>query len=61
MTDHHAALAKIHAACWKGDAVKARFIADPKAVLAERGIDVPDRIEVGGVESGNHGVHVTGV
>ena len=36
----------LFAACWKDDAMKQRFMNDPKAVLAEHGMDVPDGIEV---------------
>ena len=38
MTEERNGLTDLFAACWKDDALKARFIADPKAVLAERGI-----------------------
>ena len=40
MTEERNALTDLFAACWKDDALKARFMADPRAVLAERGIDV---------------------
>jgi len=59
MTDHQSVLAKIHAACWKDETFKVRFMNDPKAVLAEHGIDVPDRIEVTVVENTDDRVHIT--
>jgi hypothetical protein len=61
MTDSNNALAGLFAACWKDEAFEAPVMSDPKSVLAEHGIGVPDRIEVRVVESVNHGVHVTGV
>ena len=33
MTESKHSLATLFAACWKDEALKARFIADPKAVL----------------------------
>ena len=41
------------------DTVKQRFMADPKAVLAEHGMDVPDGIEVNVVENTDTTVHIT--
>ena len=34
-------------------------MADPKAVLAERGIDMPDNIDVKVVENSDNTVHIT--
>ena len=59
MTEERNALTDLFAACWKDDALKARFMADPKAVLAERGIDLPDNIDVKVVENGDNTVHIT--
>ncbi len=59
MTEQRNALAKIFAACWKDEALKARFMADPKAVLAEHGIDVPANIDVNVVENSDNTVHIT--
>ena len=59
MTEQRNALAKLFAACWKDEALKARFMADPKAVLAEYGIDVPDGINVNVVENSDNTVHIT--
>ncbi len=59
MTEQRNALAQLFAACWKDDALKARFMADPKAVLAEQGMDVPDGIDVNVVENTDNTVHIT--
>ena len=59
MTEKKNALAKLFAACWKDEALKARFMSDPKAVLAEYGIDVPDGIGVNVVENSDNTVHIT--
>ena len=47
------------AACWKDEALKARFMADPKAVLAEFDMDVPANIDVKFVEKSDNCVHIT--
>ena len=59
MTEERNALTGLFAACWKDDALKARSMANPKAVLAERGIDVPDNIDVNVVENSDNTVHIT--
>ena len=59
MTEQQNQLAALFAACWKDEALKARFMNDPKAVLAERGIDVPDNIDVNVVENSDNTVHIT--
>ena len=59
MTEQRNKLAALFAACWKDEALKARFMADPKAVLAEYGIDVPDGINVNVVENSDNTVHIT--
>jgi hypothetical protein len=59
MTEQRNALAKVFAACWKDDALKARFLADPKAVLAEYGLDVPANMNVTVVENSDNTVHIT--
>ena len=46
MTESQDALAKVFVACWQDEAMKERFKADPKAVLAEHGLQVPDQIMV---------------
>ena len=59
MTEQKNALAQLFAACWKDEALKARFMADPKAVLKEHGLDVPDGIDVKVVENADDCVHIT--
>ena len=59
MTEERNALTDLFAACWKDDALKARFMADPKAVLAERGIEMPGGIDVNVVENSDNTVHIT--
>ena len=59
MTEERNKLAALFAACWKDEALKARFLSDPKAVLAEHGIDVPDGIDVNVVENTDNTVHIT--
>ena len=59
MTEQRNAMAQLFAACWKDEALKARFMSDPKAVLAEHGFDVPDNIDVNVVENSDNTVHVT--
>ena len=59
MTEQRDKMAELFAACWKDEALKARFMSDPKAVLAEHGIDVPDGIDVNIVENSDNTVHVT--
>ena len=59
MTEQKNALAQLFAACWKDEALKARFMADPKAVLAEYGMPVPDDVDVKVVENADNCVHIT--
>ena len=59
MTEQRNAMAELFAACWKDEALKARFMSDPKAVLAEHGIDVPDNIGVNVVENSDNTIHIT--
>ena len=59
MTEERNKLAELFAACWKDEALKARFQSDPKAVLAEHGIAVPDGIDVNVVENSDNTVHIT--
>ena len=58
MTEERNALTNLFTACWKDDALKARFMADPKAVLAEHGIKIPDGIDVNVVENTGNAVHI---
>jgi len=59
MTEQKNALAQLFAACWKDESLKARFMSDPKAVLAEYDMPVPDGIEVKVVENADDCVHIT--
>ena len=59
MTEEKNALAQLFAACWKDEALKARFMSDPKAVLAEYDMPVPDGIDVKVVENADDCVHIT--
>ena len=59
MTEQQNDLAQLFAACWKDDALKARFMSDPKAVLAEHGFELPDNIDVNVVENSDNIVHIT--
>ncbi|MBQ72694.1 MAG: NHLP leader peptide family natural product precursor [Planctomycetaceae bacterium] len=59
MTEQKNALAQLFAACWKDEALKARFMNDPKAVLAEYDIPVPDGMDVKVVENADDCVHIT--
>ena len=59
MTEKKNALAQLFAKCWKDEALKARLMADPKAVLKEHGLDVPDGIDVKVVENADDCVHLT--
>ena len=59
MTESKHSIATLFAACWKDEALKARFIADPKAVLAEFDVAIPDGIDVNVVENSDNCVHIT--
>ena len=59
MTEQKNQLASLFAACWKDEALKARFMADPKAVLAEHGMDVPEGLDVRVVENADDCVYIT--
>ena len=59
MTKQKNALAQLFAACWKDEALKARFMSDPKAVLAEYEMPVPDNMDVKVVENADNCVHIT--
>ena len=51
--------AELFATCWKDDALKARFMAEPMVVLAERGIKLPEGIDVKVVENTDNTIHIT--
>jgi hypothetical protein len=49
----------VFAACWKDEALKARFMSDPKSVLKYYGLEVPDGMDVKVVENADDCVHIT--
>ena len=59
MTEERNQLAELFAACWKDDALKQRFMSDPKSVLAEYDMPVPDGMDVKVVENADNCVHIT--
>ena len=59
MTEQTNSLATRFSACWKGDALKERFLSDPKSVLAEHGLEPPEGITVKVVENSDNTVHIT--
>ena len=59
MTEERNQLAELFAACWKDDALKQRFMSDPKAVLAEYDMPVPGGMDVKVVENADNCVHIT--
>jgi hypothetical protein len=59
MTEQKNQLASLFAACWKDEALKQRFMNDPKAVLAEYDMPVPDGMNVNVVENADNCVHIT--
>ncbi|MAB29265.1 MAG: NHLP leader peptide family natural product precursor [Planctomycetaceae bacterium] len=59
MTEQRNKLVDLFAACWKDEPLKARFMADPKAVLAEYDMPVPDGIDVKVVENTDDCVYIT--
>ena len=59
MTEEKNQLASLFAACWKDEALKVRFMADPKAVLAEYDMPVSDGMDVKVVENSDNCVHIT--
>ncbi|MEC8321970.1 MAG: NHLP leader peptide family RiPP precursor [Planctomycetota bacterium] len=59
MTEQGDQLADLFAACWKDEALNARLMSDPKAVLKEHGLDVPDNLDVKVMENADDCVHIT--
>ncbi len=59
MTEQRNSLTALFAACWKDAALKGRFMSDPKAVLAENGISIPDGMNVTVVENTGDNVFIT--
>lgn len=59
MTEQKNTLAKLITDCWKDEALKKRFIADPNSVLAEYGMEVPSNFTVKVVENSSNNLHIT--
>ena len=59
MTEQNNQLAALFAACWKDESLKARFMADPRTVLAEHGMPFSDGVDVKVVENADDCVHIT--
>ena len=59
MTEQQNKIAELFAACWKDDALKARFMADPASVLREYGMPVPEGVDVKVIENADNCVHIT--
>lgn len=59
MSEQPSRLADLFAACWKEEALKRRFMADPRAVLAEHGMPVPPGMDVNVVENTDATLHIT--
>ena len=59
MTEQKNALARLFAACWRDESLKARFMADPRTVLADFDMPVPDNLDVKVVENTDDCVHIT--
>jgi hypothetical protein len=59
MTEQKNALAQLFAACWKDEALKARFMRDPKSVLKDYGLDLPNGVDVKVMENAENCVHIT--
>ena len=59
MTGPTKSIAALFTACGRNDALRARFMADPRAVLAEYDMPMPDDIVVKVVENADNCVHIT--
>ena len=59
MTEERNAMSKLTSDCWKDETLKARFMSDPKAVLAEYGLTVPDELNISVVENADNVMHIT--
>lgn len=51
-------LSTLFAACWKDSTLKERFMSDPKVVLAEYGLAVPEGMDVTVVDSTDSNLHI---
>ena len=59
MTDKKNKLNQLFAACWKDEALKARFQSNPKSVLKEYGMPVSEEFDVKVVENTDGCVYIT--
>ena len=59
MTEPDNVLTQLFTACMNDDTLKARFLSEPKVVLSEYGLDIPEGIEVKLVENADDLVHIT--
>ena len=59
MTEEKNKLTRLFAACWKDEALKMRFLSEPKAVMRGFGMDAPEHLDVKVVENGDDCVHIT--
>lgn len=59
MTMSKKSIAALFTACGKNDALRARFMADPRAVLAEYDMSIPDDIVVKVVEDPENRMRIT--
>ena len=59
MTESQNALTQLFTACWGDEALKARLMSDPKAVLAEHNMPDPDGVDIAVVENSDNCVHIT--
>ncbi len=59
MSESKNKLVQLLEACWDDDDLKRRFISDPGAVMAERGIEVPEGIAFKVVENTDRCAHIT--
>jgi len=58
MPEQKNVLAELFAACWKDEALKARLLSDPKVVMKEFNLDVPDGMDVKVVENADDCAHI---
>ena len=59
MTNERNALSDLFSACWQDEALKNRFLSEPKAVLVEYGIDVPENMDVNVIENSDTCMNIT--
>ena len=46
MSKHHKPLAQLLTDCWEDEKHRSKLMADPKAVLAKHGFELPEHIQV---------------